>query len=84
MPADVDVMSITTRPFSHRINQIRNVPSSEPPGTGSTASKREKRREQEERENREKGIDRSQANEWQPEDVDSRLTLPQLELSIEN
>jgi hypothetical protein len=53
-------------------------------GTGSTASKREKRREQEERENREKGIDRSQANEWQPEDVDSRLTLPQLELSIEN
>jgi len=31
IPADVDVMYVTTRPCSHRTNQIRNVPSAEPP-----------------------------------------------------
>ena len=31
IPTDVDVMYVTTRSCSHRTNQIRNVPSEEPP-----------------------------------------------------
>jgi hypothetical protein len=31
IPADVDVLHVTTRPYSHRTNQIRNVPGAGPP-----------------------------------------------------